>query len=320
VSPTNTVYDPEVDDPPPVPTALQLRRPDIPVTLSELAARKGEALEIIEARVLVLETLRRASIRATSPEDWVLFKSPDDQGGQIIGYLQDAGADRIRDLYGIEIFNVSAPEKVAGFDAGTFHYLIRGSGHCKLTKQTLEDVEGGRSSTDDFCRGKKGVELELAVRKAARANLDGNITRELAGLKSVPLEEIKAGWVGMTKDWQRCRRGRGFGSRDERLGATREGEPDVEPPKCAVCGTVGKFRTGKNGRPDFYGCPNYEKHPDRKWIVEADKWIAEQKAKATSSPQAAAPANGQQPPATNGQTQQTQTRPRRDPREPGMEG
>ena len=70
--------------------ALTLRRPDIPVTLSELAALKGEALEVVNARVQVLETLRKAAIRMTSPEDWLLFKSPDDQGGQIVGYLQDA--------------------------------------------------------------------------------------------------------------------------------------------------------------------------------------------------------------------------------------
>jgi hypothetical protein len=312
VTPTETVYDPDVDDPPAPPTGLEMRRPDIPVTLSELAAHKGEALAIVEARVMILETLRKAAIRATSPEDWVLFKSPDDQGGQIIGYLQDAGADRVRDIYGIEIFEVSAPEKVTSNDPKVFHYIIRGSGRCKVTRQILESVEGGRSSTDDFCRGKTGVELELAVRKAARANLDGNITRELAGLKSVPLDEIKLAWVGQPKPIERCRRGRGFGSRDERLGATREGEPDVPPPTCAVCGTVGKFRPGKNGRPDFYGCPNYEKHPDRKWIVEAEKWIAEQKAKTT---------NGQ-PPAANGAAAPppASQQARRAPRDPGQEG
>jgi hypothetical protein len=123
-----------------LPTALALRHPGIPVTLSELAALKGEAIEVIEARVQVLETLRRAAIRATSPEDWLLFKSPDEQGGQITGFLQDCGADRVRDLYGIEVFDVSKPEKIVGNDPAVFTYIVNGSGRCKLTRQVLEQV------------------------------------------------------------------------------------------------------------------------------------------------------------------------------------
>src|SRR4051812_7540097 len=118
--------DPDFEAPendPPATTAIALRSPAIATTLSELAALKGEAEEIIRARVQVLETLRRAAIRTTSPEDWLLFKSPDEQGGQITGYLQDCGADRVRDLYGIEVYDVSKPEKVVGTEPGVFHYL-----------------------------------------------------------------------------------------------------------------------------------------------------------------------------------------------------
>jgi len=281
------------------PTALELRRPDVPATLNDLAARKGEAIEIIEARALVLKTLRLAAIRATSPEDWLLFKAPDEQGGQIVAYLQDCGADRVRDLYGIEIFDISKPEKVQGQDAGVFHYLISGSGRCKLTRQILENVEGGRSSTDDFCRGKTGVELELAVRKAARANLDGNITRELAGLKSVPFEELVEGWKGTTKNPERCRKGRGFGTASERLGARKETAPDVDPPTCPHCPPVNgapvklKYREAKGNRAAFFGCPNFEKHPQQRVIVDAAGWIEQQKksgAAATETSPAAAPA------------------------------
>ncbi len=251
-----------------------IRSPQTPVTLNEIAALKGEALEVIEARVQVIETLRRASIRATSPPDWILFKSPDEQGGQIVGYLQDAGADRVRDLWGIEVFAVSKPEKVAGNDPAVFTYLISGSGRCKLTRQILEAVEGGRSSTDDFCRGKTGADLELTVRKAARANLDGNITRELAGMKSVPIAEIEAAWVGTTKKVAECRKGRGFGTAAERIGGARAGEPEIDPPKCGVCGAVAKYRAANDKGPAFYGCPNYQQHKDRKWSVKAAEWEA----------------------------------------------
>jgi hypothetical protein len=268
-----------IDHDPPTSDALALRRPDHPVTLSEIAAMRGEAVEIIEARVQVIETLRKASIRATSPEDWLLFKSPEEQGGQIVGYLQDAGCDRVRDLWGIEIFNVSKPEKVVGNDPGVFSYLITGSGRCKLTVQFVEMMEGGRSSTDDFCKGKTGVDLELAVRKAARANLDGGITRELAGMKSVPVGELAEAWTGTKKTIDQCRRGRGFGTRDERLGGTSGKTPDVEPPVCPHCKSKGAYRAGKDGRGAFYGCPKYQTHADKKWIVDAAKWVAEQAAK-----------------------------------------
>lgn len=272
-----------------------IRSPQTPTTINELAALKGEALEVIEARVQVIETLRRASIRATSPADWLLFKSPEEQGGQIVGYLQDAGADRVRDLWGIEIFGISAPEKVTGNDPAVFHYIIRGSGRCKLTRQILEEVEGGRSSTDDFCRGKTGADLELSVRKAARANLDGGITRELAGMKSVPIAEIEAAWVGTPKKIGDCRRGRGFGTHEERLGARSEKVPDVEPPKCPHCGSVGAFRPAKGTRGAFYGCPKYTTHQDKPaWIVDAAKW-----AKEAADRAAAAPAAGEGPAGTS---------------------
>ena len=78
---TPETIDMEPDDPA---TALALRAPAIPVTLGELAAMKSAAIEIIDARVQVVTTLRTASIRATSPPDWLLFKSPDEQGGQVV--------------------------------------------------------------------------------------------------------------------------------------------------------------------------------------------------------------------------------------------
>lgn len=276
-------------------THLALRHPAVPVTVSDLAAMKGAALEIIEARVQVIDTLRKAAIRATSPPDWLLFKSPDEQGGQVVGYLQDCGADRVRDLWGIEVFGVSTPEKITGNDPAVFHYIIGGSGRCKLTGQTLEAVEGGRSSTDDFCKDKKGLDLDLAVRKAARANLDGNITRELAGMKSVPAEDLIRAWEGTPKRIDDCRRGRGFGTREERLGASSAKAPDVEPPVCPHCGTTGAYRPAKGDRKPFYGCPKFASHADKKWIVDAAKWVAEHARSVNEKPPA--PANGAPPSA-----------------------
>lgn len=258
-------------------TAVVRRSPTIPVTLAELAALKGEAMEIIEARIQVLETLRKASIRATHPSDWLLFKSPD---GNVTGYLQDCGADRVRDLYGIEIYGLSLPQKEPGMD-GAFSYIITGSGRCKLTRQVVENMEGGRSSTDDFCQGKKGAELELAVRKAARANLDGNITRELAGLKNVPLQELEGAWSGTNKKASLCRQGRGFGTQKERQGGhvQQQAQPsDVPAPVCEFegCGKTMKFiPAGENAQRGtkwsaFWSCPDYKKGNGHSAINDSD--------------------------------------------------
>jgi hypothetical protein len=239
--------------------AIALRRPDVPTTLADLAARKADGIEIIEARGAVLATARKIGLRLTGPPDWVLFRAPTEHGGQVVGYLQDAGADRVRDVTGIEIFDVSVPEKVVGAEPGQFHYIVRGSGRCKLT--------------DDFVRGKTGIELELLIRKAARANLDGNLVRELAGMKAVPVEDLEAAWVGTHKKVDQCRKGRGFGTAAERLGARKETAPNIDPPICPHCKTPGKYRPAKGDRGAFWGCENWDKHRDQKWTVDAEEWL-----------------------------------------------
>jgi len=269
-----------------VPADLALRDTRVPATLDQLAAQKEHALEILEARITVLETSRRRAIRMTHPPDWNLYK---DREGVVIAYLSDGGCERVRDILGVEVYDVSAPEKMANGD-GSFMYLQRANGRSKLTTQVVEAMEGGRSSTEDFCRDAKGAQLELLVRKATRANLDGNIARELMGLRNVPLTELQEAWQGTSKDWNQCRKARGFGSAEERLGATREGVPDVPPPTCPVCKTPdGKlplpleYRGAKGTRGAFYGCRFYAKHPQQKVFVDAADWVAKQRASAVKT-------------------------------------
>lgn len=218
--------------------ALDIRHPAAPATLEQISALGDGANEIIRARILVLQTLRTASIQATNPEDWLLFQAFDRRDGseRTVGYLQDAGCDRVASLWGIEIFGIEKPEKIMANDGeGSFMYLVTGSGRCRITSQTVEQMEGGRSSKDDFCKDEKGTGLELKVRKAARANLDGNIVRELTGLKSVPLEQLKGAWQGL-KDWNRCVKGRGFGSgRADTAGSGAPVDLSAPVPNCPVC-------------------------------------------------------------------------------------
>lgn len=266
----------------------QIRNPGVPVTLDELAAQREQAMQILDARIEILETARLRAIRMSHPEDWVLFRSPD---GRVTGFLQDSGCERVRDILGISIFDVGQPEKVAASDGQSFAIIITGRGRSALTRQRIDAVEGIRESTEDFCKSLKGVKQELRVRQAARANLDGKIVRELAGLGNVPMQELDRAWTGTEKKSEHCRKGRGFGSAEERLGATREGVPDVPPPTCPFCAPVNGqpvklvYREGKNGRESFFGCPNFSKHPEQKAIVNATEWVAKQQ-KAAPAPQA----------------------------------
>jgi hypothetical protein len=125
--------------------------------------------------------------------------------------------------------------------------------------------------------GKKGAQLELDVRKAARANLDGNITRELAGLKNVPLQELETAWAGTSKNSAKCHYGRGFGTQKEREGArVHEGDKTDDPgPNCPKCGSKMYYReagTTNSGReyPAFWGCSNFKKTDCKGSIQDAD--------------------------------------------------
>jgi len=263
VSPDDPVIDAIDQDGEAAETALARRRPDTPTTLDELAA-VGDAIKMIDRRVQIIRTLRLASLKETHPEDWITYKARD--GGET-AYLQDCGCERISPLWGIEIFHTSDPKKIESAD-GSFFWTISGSGRSSVTHLTVENVEGGRASTDDFVKGLSGAELDLKVKKAARANLDGNIARSLAGINSVPVEELRAAWAGTSKKVEQCRRGRGYG----KDAAPRGAAPTVDPPACKACGAEMKYKAdGKDG--PVYFCPDWKKHKDEYTAIPADEWI-----------------------------------------------
>jgi len=219
--------------------AIDLRHPAAPATLEQIAALGDGGNEIVRARIQVLQTLRKASIQATNPEDWLLFHAVDRRTAQerTVAYLQDAGCDRVASLWGIEVFGIGKPEKIIANDGtANFMYLVTGSGRCSITGQTVESVEGGRSSADDFCKDKTGTALELATRKAARANLDGNIVRELTGLKSVPLEQLREAWSVSNKNSDNCVKARGYGSSNDQSNSVgAQVDMSAPVPNCPKC-------------------------------------------------------------------------------------
>jgi hypothetical protein len=268
--------------------ALELRKPSIPTNINELASleqNRGKA--IIEQRTEILEALRSASIKLTAPRDWTLFRNTD---GVVTGFLGDEGCDRIKKLWGIQIDNLGQMDRIPGDGVaadGAFAYRITGDGHCKMTGESVYEMEGVRYSNERYAEEKaEGIQREVAVRKAARANLDGGITRELAGMKSVPLEELETAWKGTWKKTEMCNKGRGFGSKDQRLGQGDASSGNIDPadiPECGACPPGTKLVFRPKGNPPFWGCPNYSKHPKDKVIVNHEdllKKIADKKAAA----------------------------------------
>lgn len=263
------------------PVALAPAR--VPYTLDELAARKREAIEIVTAKYEMLKGVRNWALRALWPQDLVLFRSPD---GLVTAFLEDAGCDRVRPYFGIEIRDVSVPVKtVSPADPNAYYYTVTASGVCKLTGEILEPIEGGRSSTEEFVKHVTDpLQKDLLVRKAARASADGIVVRTLAGLQSIAEEELTAAWTGTTKRVDQCRKGRGYGTTTERLGGVRESDPNVPPPVCPHCKATAKYRPARGNRSAFYGCPNWEKHPQQKFTVDAEEWVAQQSKNKTAAP------------------------------------
>lgn len=263
-------------------TALELRRPSVPVTLNELAFLKEQGKEILEARIEIMETARRAAIRGTSPEDWILNKAKD---GSVLGYLQDVGCQRPSiEIFGIRITPTSKPQKIPQPD-GSFVYVMSGDGFCTLTGKQVLEMEGGRSSNDDNVRGKKAAELDLAVRKNCRANMDGRIIRKLAGLGNVPVQELVDCWKGTNKTVERCVKAHGFGSQAERSGAKLQDDSGIaesDRPKCGLCNATMIYRAGgttKQGKvyEGFWSCPSYQEHkkanePAENYSIRASDW------------------------------------------------
>ena len=256
---TTQINDIEAEVIPPPPQGIERVRPYTPVTVDELSVdTRGK--EIALARAEVMTVIRKAAIKLTAPQDWLLFRAEN----RVTAFLQDAGCQRVRDLFGIEITPTSEPIKIEAED-GTYAYSITGRGKCHVTSQQILGIEGLRYSTDDFLVGLTPIMKEMRVRQAARANLDGNITRQLAGLKVVAAEDLTEAWAGTKKTLELCARGKGYGSKAERMGAQTQQSSDTpagSEPICELCGSRMKFiqagtsKSSGKSYSAFWSCPN----------------------------------------------------------------
>lgn len=266
------------------------------VTIEELA-NDEQGLEKIERGIAIMKTLRAASIALTFPHDWVLFKAED----RVTGYLQESGCQRMKDLWGIEVYDIGDWIRAELPDTGDFSWSISANGLSKRTGQVILGVAGTRYSYEDFITKRKlnKLQIETEVKKAARANLDGNIARELSGMKSVPVEELDQVWnkaeMGAYKTSKLCPRGRGFGSQAERQGAQVQQSDDLKPgeePLCPQCEAndkpvkmkfvqAGTSRTSGKSYDAFWSCPIQNSghktvaHSDHMKVVESRRKAAE---------------------------------------------
>jgi hypothetical protein len=277
--------DPENENPAIEPELIHeetaLTRPSMPVTIDELAVIPDDkGIQVIQARYKMIDTLRRASISLTSPQDWLLFKTPE---GAVTAYLQDSGCKRIWQIWGIEISPKEGWEKITDDETGDYACKCYGTGVSKVTGLFVENIEGVRYSNENYCKDLPRLQQEVRVKQAAIANRDGNIIRALTGLKSVALEMLEEVWKGTGKSSALCNLGKGYGSRTERKGAEVHDQAprDVPAPICDICGKSMKYIAASDRYKAFWSCPEKKKGPDGKYnnhgSVEADKWEATMK-------------------------------------------
>jgi len=159
----------------------------------------ADPLERIEKLTKALDTLRRHSIKATYPADWVIHVSKDADGNVLreVGYLQDCGCERAGKIWGIQITRPIIERE--DFADGTFSYNLLADAFSKVTGEMIENCEGSRWSGDRFFT-RSGEKVDPSdVRKSAWANLHGRAVRQLAGLGAVPLDILAAADVDVRK-------------------------------------------------------------------------------------------------------------------------
>lgn len=173
-------------------TDLQVRdQPAQSVVERWIEEGEDKALARIDTLINVLDKLRRASIKATQPSDWICHVSRDSEGTILAQrcYLQDIGAERAGKVWGIQV-GAPAIER-EDFPDGTFAYHMIAEATCRTTGERLDYVEGSRWSGDKFFQ--KGLQDgerpdPVDIRKASWANTHGRAVRQLGGLGGVPLD------------------------------------------------------------------------------------------------------------------------------------
>jgi len=173
----------------------------------EMAVEQAGALSPIEVQIDAQKVQARlkavadaiaayakVSIQNTNPKDWVRMRSK--SGGESF-YLQASGAQKIRPIWGVYFRDRVVSRE--DYPDGSYAYIVAGVCGSQILdrlffgKETLIEIEGGRSSKDSFFTGKDGMSTPdpLDIRKAAIANWEARAITGLLGLKNMTAEDLK---------------------------------------------------------------------------------------------------------------------------------
>jgi len=165
-------------------------REDSLVTVEEAIARAEKAVEIYSR-------ISQISLKMTKPADWVL------QDGT--PYLMESGAQKIANLWGIDISGKETSEEWQEDPKGKYYiFIVKGMAYSKKLNRVIED-EGTCSQRDKFF-GMVGKELKplesvdkTMIRKKAQTNLNNRLIKKMAGISGITIEDLKEAGIDVSK-------------------------------------------------------------------------------------------------------------------------
>ena len=174
---------------------LVVEQAAVPTPL-EVQLDSQKAIARIGAITAVIDGCAKISLQRTNHLDWVRQVARAKDGSlKESFYLQATGARKVRPIFGIYYRNrVTTKEALPD---GEYAYLVTGEVGSKVLDQlygeVVIDVDGGRSSSESYFRGRDGKKTvdPLDVRKAALSNWEARAVTALLGLGNLSENDLK---------------------------------------------------------------------------------------------------------------------------------
>jgi hypothetical protein len=184
----------------------------IPLAAAASEDQVERLVELMKARVRAWKRYRAAALSALNEADIVNMES--DTQAEPRPYILGSGCRKVYDQFSIEIERPKpGTEDLAGFkkvvlDDGTYMYLRAARARCLALSDNWVDVVGSRWSGDGFFqhpdKQNPGRFLPIDpgdVLKSALTNFHGEVARQLLGLDSITMGELKDAGI----DWSKVR-------------------------------------------------------------------------------------------------------------------
>ena len=185
------------------------------IQIGKLLVEKPEVVErALESRRLILRTIESHGVQNTRPQDWVLRKG---KGNEITAGMTGAGAQRIMQVAGIELFPHRDPQ-IRLEDDGSRTAWQTGIAYSAATNRFAINLLAERNSKEKFIgRGERAENESITdqdLKSAAASLLFRKAVEALTGLKNLRADDLRG--YGINPD--ECTKGFGF-SDDERDGS-----------------------------------------------------------------------------------------------------